>query len=104
MVTFSRQFITSSLYKLAIHRAFYCPTLHHQNTDATARDVAATCNHAYLGTQSIRSWKRFYVTEIQSLISEYAELTMHFIVKQVELFVLDLSKESVKCLIQNHKD
>ena len=35
---------------------------------------------------------------------EYAELTMHFIVKQVALLMLDLSKESVKCLMQNHKE
>ena len=34
---------------------FFCPTFHHQNTDATAHDVTATCNHAYLGTQSMLS-------------------------------------------------
>ena len=33
---------------------FFCPTLHHQNTDATACNVTATCNHAHLGTQSIQ--------------------------------------------------
>ena len=30
-VTFSSQLTTSSLYKLAIHRAIFCPTLCHQN-------------------------------------------------------------------------
>ena len=28
-------------------------TLHHQNTDTTAHDVTATCNHAHLGVRSI---------------------------------------------------
>ena len=35
-------------YKLAVHRAIFCPMLRHQNTDTTARDVTATCNHAHL--------------------------------------------------------
>ena len=36
-------------------------------------------------------WKRLrnlYVTENQSLLSEYTDLTLHTVVKQVELFVL----------------
>ena len=53
MVMFSNQLTTSLLHKLAIHRAVFWPTLHHQNTDATAHDVTATCNHPYLGTQPI---------------------------------------------------
>ena len=52
-VTFSIQLTTSSLYKLAVHRAIFLPTLRHQNTDTTARDVTATYNHAHLGTQSM---------------------------------------------------
>ena len=55
MVTFRSQLPTSSRYKLAVHKAIFCPTLHHQVTDATARDVTATCNHAHLGTRSIVS-------------------------------------------------
>ena len=35
---------------ITIYTDIFCPTLHHQNTDATAHD---TCNHAYLGTQSM---------------------------------------------------
>ena len=54
MVMSSSQLTTLSLYKLAVHTAFYCPTLHPQNTDATARDVTATWYHAHLGTQSIQ--------------------------------------------------
>ena len=53
MVAFSRQLTTSSLYKLAFHRVIFCSKLHHQNTDATARDVTVTCNHAHLGTRSL---------------------------------------------------
>ena len=53
MVTFSSQLITSSLYKLTIHRASFCPTLCHQNTGATAHDITTTCNHAHSGTQSL---------------------------------------------------
>ena len=53
MVTFSSQLTTSSPHKLAVHRAIVCPTLHHQNADATAHDVTATCNHTHLGTLSI---------------------------------------------------
>ena len=53
---FSSWLTTSSLYKLAVHRALFPPpTLRHQNTDATAHDVSATCNHPRLGTQSIPS-------------------------------------------------
>ena len=52
IVMFSSQPTISSLYKLAVHRAIFCPTLHHKNTDATACDITATCNDAYLGTRS----------------------------------------------------
>ena len=48
MVTFSSQLTTSSPYT----QSHFLP-LHHQNTDATAHDITATCNHAYLGTQSM---------------------------------------------------
>ena len=53
MVTFSSQLTISLLYKLAIHRAIFRPTLRHQNTDATSCDITAACNHAHLGTQYI---------------------------------------------------
>ena len=54
MVTFSSLLATLSLYKLAVHRA-----IRHQNTDVTARDVTATCNHAYLGTRSIAATLKY---------------------------------------------
>ena len=55
MVTFSSQLTTSSLYKLDVHRAIFCPTLHHQIRILTPFcDVTATCNHALLGTWSIQ--------------------------------------------------
>ena len=36
-----------------LHTDIFCPILHHQNTDATAHDITATCNHSNLGTQSM---------------------------------------------------
>ena len=63
MVTFSSQLTISSLYKLAVPRAIFCPTLHHQNTDVTACDVTATCNHARSGY----SLNRFDTTALGSM-------------------------------------
>ena len=42
MVTFSIQLTTSSLYKLAIHRAIFCPMLHHQNWLMTSLPLVTT--------------------------------------------------------------
>ena len=50
MITFSSQLRTSSLYKLAVHKAIFCPTLRYPNTGTTVCVVTGTCNHTHLGT------------------------------------------------------
>ena len=52
IVAFSSQLTTSSLYKLAVHRAIFCLS-DVIRIRRLARDVTATCNHAHLGTRSI---------------------------------------------------
>ena len=55
IVAFSSQLTTSSLYKLAVHRAIFLPYVTSSEYRRLARDVTATCNHAHLGTRSIAS-------------------------------------------------
>ena len=74
MVTFSSQLTTLALYKLAVCRAIFCPVLRHQNTDAIACDVTATCNHAHLGTWSIRCDMRLLVHTVMLLVTSYCAL------------------------------
>ena len=53
---------TPSLSKVAIHKAIFPPTLHHWNTDDTARDVTANCTHAHLGN-AVYAWAHYYETK-----------------------------------------
>ena len=55
IVAFSSQLTTSSLYKLAVHRAIFLPYVTSSEYRRLARDVTATRNHAHLGTRSIAS-------------------------------------------------
>ena len=66
---------TLALYKLAVRRAIFCPMLRHQNTDAIACDVTATCNHAHLGTWSIRCDMRLLVHTVMLLVTSHCALS-----------------------------
>ena len=55
IVAFSSQLTTSSLYKLAVHRAIFLPYVTSSEYRRLAHDVTATRNQAHLGTRSIAS-------------------------------------------------